>query len=228
MDPTRSCTACSKAGFTHCEKSAQPGQSQQSETLGQPNSDLKTLEQHMPHYGISNPVYPQGQDTLNSSEMHGKFAGIFQAEKGLVKAEEPSPMGLDFELEGHIGDLKGPLTEKASGCHDTGELINLLLGDCMNLALTGICIKDEVYVDATKENFGEKHPNTLSSMATLALTYRELGRHDDALNLEKRMLDARKEIVGENHPNTLTVSNGESQPFLLPVRIILRVSSHSA
>ena len=41
-------------------------------------------------------------------------------------------------------------------------------------------------------------------MANLASTYRNQGRWQDAVKLEKQVLEARVRLFGEEHPNTLT------------------------
>ncbi|KAH8834496.1 hypothetical protein DL96DRAFT_1580766 [Flagelloscypha sp. PMI_526] len=39
-------------------------------------------------------------------------------------------------------------------------------------------------------------------MSNLALTYRNLSKHQDALDLHERTLEMRRRILGEEHPNT--------------------------
>ncbi|KAH7124365.1 hypothetical protein EDB81DRAFT_731294 [Dactylonectria macrodidyma] len=51
---------------------------------------------------------------------------------------------------------------------------------------------------------GEEHPDTLSSMADLASTYRDQGRWKEAEELEVRVMETRKTMLGEEHPDTLT------------------------
>ncbi|KAH7119278.1 hypothetical protein EDB81DRAFT_667230, partial [Dactylonectria macrodidyma] len=51
---------------------------------------------------------------------------------------------------------------------------------------------------------GEEHPDTLSSMADLALTYWNQGRWKEAEELQVRVMETRKTILGEEHPDTLT------------------------
>lgn len=41
-------------------------------------------------------------------------------------------------------------------------------------------------------------------MANLAMDYTNLGRYQDAVNLNKRTLALRKEVLGEKHLDTLT------------------------
>ena len=38
-------------------------------------------------------------------------------------------------------------------------------------------------------------------MSNLAVTYLALGRHDDALAMEERVLEFRRRVLPENHPS---------------------------
>ncbi|KAJ7191014.1 hypothetical protein GGX14DRAFT_546758 [Mycena pura] len=51
---------------------------------------------------------------------------------------------------------------------------------------------------------GEHHPDTLTAMANLAITHRQLGELDDAKALEIDVLAKRHNLLGEHHPDTLT------------------------
>ncbi|KAK0487164.1 P-loop containing nucleoside triphosphate hydrolase protein [Armillaria novae-zelandiae] len=51
--------------------------------------------------------------------------------------------------------------------------------------------------------FGNDHPNTLTSMANLAVTYQKLGQLDKAEALEEETLKLRNKVLGELHPDTL-------------------------
>ncbi|KAL2820415.1 hypothetical protein BJX63DRAFT_418491 [Aspergillus granulosus] len=55
-----------------------------------------------------------------------------------------------------------------------------------------------------QERHGDKHPNTLSSMANLASTYRNQGRLNEAEELEVQVLETSKTVLGDQHPNTLS------------------------
>ncbi|KAJ7904909.1 hypothetical protein B0H13DRAFT_1881498 [Mycena leptocephala] len=51
---------------------------------------------------------------------------------------------------------------------------------------------------------GEEHPDTLSAMANLAVSYRKLGQLKEAAELEAVVLEKRKLLLGEEHPDTLS------------------------
>ena len=55
-----------------------------------------------------------------------------------------------------------------------------------------------------KRELGADHPDTLTSMANLASTYRNQGRWDDAEKLEVQVMETRKTKLGLDHLDTLT------------------------
>jgi tetratricopeptide (TPR) repeat protein len=57
------------------------------------------------------------------------------------------------------------------------------------------------------EILGEKHPDTLTSLNTLALIYQNIGRLFEALPLFKKGYRLTKEVLGEKHPDTLISLN---------------------
>ncbi|KAF8324734.1 hypothetical protein F5887DRAFT_1288641 [Amanita rubescens] len=59
-------------------------------------------------------------------------------------------------------------------------------------------------LETRKANLAPKHPFVLSSMASLASTYRKQGRWDEAEKLEVEVMEARKEKFGSHHQDTLT------------------------
>jgi hypothetical protein len=58
-------------------------------------------------------------------------------------------------------------------------------------------------MDMRKKLLGAEHPETLSSMANLASTYRDQGRWNEAEKLEVQVMDMRKKLLGAEHPHTL-------------------------
>ncbi|KAG9252912.1 kinesin light chain [Emericellopsis atlantica] len=57
-------------------------------------------------------------------------------------------------------------------------------------------------LDLRREVLGEKHPDTISSIADLAATYYSQGRYDAAEVLYNTALDLRRHILSEDHPHT--------------------------
>jgi tetratricopeptide (TPR) repeat protein len=55
-----------------------------------------------------------------------------------------------------------------------------------------------------KRVLGQEHPDTPTSMANLASTYRNQGRWKEAEDLEVQVIETRKRVLGAEHPSTLT------------------------
>ncbi|RKK93743.1 hypothetical protein BFJ70_g17724 [Fusarium oxysporum] len=64
---------------------------------------------------------------------------------------------------------------------------------------------------------GEKHPDTIRSMADLAATYHAQGRYDEALQLHQTALGLRRHVLVENHPDTM-----QSVAYLASIREALQ------
>ena len=60
-----------------------------------------------------------------------------------------------------------------------------------------------VALDLERNTLGVEHPDTLTSMANLASTYRHQGRWDEAIELIQVVVNLRTKIIGVNHPDTL-------------------------
>ncbi|KAK4118296.1 hypothetical protein N657DRAFT_549781, partial [Parathielavia appendiculata] len=54
------------------------------------------------------------------------------------------------------------------------------------------------------EVLGEEHPSTLTSMASLAHTWRCQARLGDALFLMKTCFHHQQQVLGRNHPDTVS------------------------
>ncbi|KLU92790.1 hypothetical protein MAPG_11775 [Magnaporthiopsis poae ATCC 64411] len=62
---------------------------------------------------------------------------------------------------------------------------------------------DERAYGLRKKVLGNRHPNTIRSLAELAMTYGNQGRHDEAEMIEIEVLALRREVLGDQHPNTI-------------------------
>jgi len=62
---------------------------------------------------------------------------------------------------------------------------------------------DSQVMDMRKKLLGAEHPDTLTSMANLAVTYWNQGRWKEAEQLGVQVTDIRKKLLGEEHPDTL-------------------------
>jgi tetratricopeptide (TPR) repeat protein len=65
-----------------------------------------------------------------------------------------------------------------------------------------------------REVLGLEHPDTLTSMANLASTYRNQGRWKEAESLEVQVMETRKRVLGEEHLDTLVSMNNLALTFL--------------
>ncbi|KAL7922233.1 P-loop containing nucleoside triphosphate hydrolase protein [Trichoderma austrokoningii] len=64
-------------------------------------------------------------------------------------------------------------------------------------------VADEKAVRLRKTTLGDKDPNTIQSMASLATTYHALGRYEKAEGISVEVLALRREILGDKHPDTI-------------------------
>ena len=58
-------------------------------------------------------------------------------------------------------------------------------------------------MDMRKRLLGADHPDTLTSMGNLAVTYHSQGKWNEAEQLEVQVMDMRKKLLGADHPDTL-------------------------
>ncbi|PTB40426.1 hypothetical protein M441DRAFT_431874 [Trichoderma asperellum CBS 433.97] len=64
-------------------------------------------------------------------------------------------------------------------------------------------IADQRAYGLRKTALGDKHPDTIESMARLAATYHALGRYKEDERISVEVLALRREILGDKHPNTI-------------------------
>jgi Tetratricopeptide repeat len=81
------------------------------------------------------------------------------------------------------------------------SVIALVLGE--NESTQDAVRLTEQVVALHKSKLGEHHPDTLTSIHSLAIRYSEAGRRDEALQLTEQMVALRKSKLGEHHPDTL-------------------------
>ncbi|MBE3045027.1 tetratricopeptide repeat protein, partial [Candidatus Bathyarchaeota archaeon] len=58
-------------------------------------------------------------------------------------------------------------------------------------------------IERRKTKLGADHPDTLTSMGNLALTYWNQGRWKEAEELQFQVIERRKTKLGADHPDTL-------------------------
>jgi hypothetical protein len=68
-------------------------------------------------------------------------------------------------------------------------------------------------LEAKKRVLGAEHPDTLVSMANLALTYKNQGRWKEAEELQAKELNICSRVLGAEHPDTLTSMNNLASTY---------------
>jgi tetratricopeptide (TPR) repeat protein len=68
-------------------------------------------------------------------------------------------------------------------------------------------------LDIEKGTLGADHPDTLTTMSSLASTYRYQGRWKEAEELDTQVLDTRTKTLGADHPDTMTSMNNLAFTF---------------
>jgi hypothetical protein len=59
-------------------------------------------------------------------------------------------------------------------------------------------------METSKNKLGADHPDTLTSMASLAFTWKGQGREENAIGLMDKCVSSRTRVLGANHPSTLS------------------------
>jgi GTPase SAR1 family protein len=89
--------------------------------------------------------------------------------------------------------------------------INLMLRFGMCLYSDGRYNEAEVsfmeVAERRKKVLGAEHPDTLTTMNNLALTYTNQGRWKEAEEMDVQVMETRKRVLGDEHPDTLTTMN---------------------
>ncbi|OCK85886.1 hypothetical protein K432DRAFT_217425 [Lepidopterella palustris CBS 459.81] len=68
-------------------------------------------------------------------------------------------------------------------------------------------------LEAREATLGAEHPDTLTSMANLASTYRDQGRWKEAEELLVQVIETSKRVLGDEHPDTLTSMNNLASTY---------------
>ncbi|KAI2669860.1 hypothetical protein LCP963914a_9880 [Penicillium roqueforti] len=112
----------------------------------------------------------------------------------------------DDRMEGSTNAPTKPLLDYIPRNPNGSTVITTMLGSAYRKqGLWDEAEQLEVQVMETrKTKLGEDHPDTLTSMANLALTYSNQGRWDEAEQLQVQLMETRKTKLGEDHPDMLT------------------------
>ena len=57
-------------------------------------------------------------------------------------------------------------------------------------------------METRKRVLGEEHPSTLTSMNSLAFTFKHQGRNKEVISLMEKCFNLRKQVLGPQHPYT--------------------------
>jgi hypothetical protein len=66
-------------------------------------------------------------------------------------------------------------------------------------------------METRKRVLGDEHPDTLTSMANLAFTWKAQGQSAEAIDLLRQSVQLRQHVLGDNHPNILSSSRALKQ-----------------
>src|SRR5882757_1154023 len=58
-------------------------------------------------------------------------------------------------------------------------------------------------LELRRDVLGERHPDTIRSMASLAATYHQQGRSGEAEEIKVKVLELRRDVLGDRHPDTI-------------------------
>ena len=62
-------------------------------------------------------------------------------------------------------------------------------------------------LEARQRTLGSEHLDTLMAMNNLAISYRHMGRRQEAMELREKALEASQRTLGSEHPDTLRAMN---------------------
>jgi transposase InsO family protein len=81
----------------------------------------------------------------------------------------------------------------------------------------------ERVLEVTTRVFGEEHPDTLTSMWNLGLSFLEVGEVDTALRLLTQCLNNRYKVLGDQHPDTLAAAKFLALRTRIGIRRIITI-----
>ncbi|KAK4119140.1 hypothetical protein N657DRAFT_582270, partial [Parathielavia appendiculata] len=57
-------------------------------------------------------------------------------------------------------------------------------------------------LELCSSSLGQRQPDTLICMENLAFIWKDMGRHEDALDLRQACFDVQQQVLGTGHPDT--------------------------
>ena len=134
--------------------------------------------------------------------MHNFLIGLAYLEG--VDVETDRQRGLELITKAAEADLPEAM-EKLYNMYSEGTGVALNYQDAVKWA-------ERLYI-CCHQNLGEEHPDTLSSLSNLALTYGDLGNYQKALELQEKAYTLCCRILGEEHPDTLASLNNLASTY---------------
>jgi non-specific serine/threonine protein kinase/serine/threonine-protein kinase len=122
-----------------------------------------------------------------------------------LSSADPSEVGPDVNLA-TILDRVGPMVRFIFWDHpETEAAVHTTIGKNYRSLLLYELAEEHfaAALEIRKDNLGEEHPDTLSSMYSLAGVRRRQGHLEEAESLTVDVLEIRRRILGEEHPSTL-------------------------
>ncbi|KAF8630020.1 hypothetical protein AX15_003152, partial [Amanita polypyramis BW_CC] len=132
---------------------------------------------------------------------------------GITRAILACSINMDVYDDNHA--FCGLLVPHIRECYTQAEQLKLkkmyYIDECTRFAFVFDRVADwnevedmQTYVvEARRSKLNADHPDTLTSIGNLALTYRNQGRLDEAKNLQVHVMEITKAKLGADHPDTL-------------------------
>ncbi|KAI4123451.1 MAG: hypothetical protein LQ338_005248 [Usnochroma carphineum] len=130
---------------------------------------------------------------------------ICHAFEEIWDAQPPQSWSRCYQFISHIASLEAFAEQyklKSTELSEASTRAGLYL-DVYGLYDKAVILHQRTW-DQKKVVLGEEHPDTLTSMSSLGLTYGSQGRWKEAEELELQVLERRTRVLGEEHERTLT------------------------
>jgi serine/threonine protein kinase/tetratricopeptide (TPR) repeat protein len=126
---------------------------------------------------------------------------------------------LKYDADVRLRDVVLRAAERIEGKFPDRPLIEADIRYTLGFTLEGMGRADlgakqlERTIDLRRRHLGPDHPDTLTSMNSLALCYAGLGRHAEAVKLYEETLALQKAKLDPDHPNTLKCMNNLANSY---------------
>ncbi|KAJ6126484.1 hypothetical protein N7523_002096 [Penicillium sp. IBT 18751x] len=169
--------------------------------------DVQVMETRKTKLGVDHPDTLTSMANLASTyRSQGRWE---EAEQLFVQVMETRKMKLGVDHPDTLTSMANlALTYWNQGRWEEAEQLNMQVMETRKTKLGGRWEAaeqlDVQVMETRKTKLGVDHPDTLTSMANLASTYRSQGRWEEAEQLFVQVMETRKMKLGVDHPDTLT------------------------